>query len=526
MIGRTLSIREPAIGLLFLVFATAGVILAREIGNIALFWPPNAIVLGLLLRFPTLNRPASFAFCFVANIAANMIFGDPLALSAGLATTNMIEIALALFLLERFANTDLSRVSLKELALLTLISCGIAAGVAATMGATIVSTFVGAPFWSVLVGWWAADALGFALFTPMILTFSMTQLRNIPVREYIPLAVALALSLMVSRYITEIGRGLHFEIYFPVFVLIALRYGQFIVCLAGALVAVLSVLQLKLILSEASGTPGEPSFSWALISQFYICLLIFPARAIATLAEQNRAFSTQISQQNEKLERTNAEMRTLLHVVSHDLKSPLVTIEGFSAMLEQHVGTGNLERAKKATERIKSGVKSMSALISDLLEINLIERESPSMNAVEFGPLVKEVTDLLGSAIAEKSVNVVVLNEDMTLTGDRSQLVRALLNLIQNAVRYGAGEPGMTITVAARRVKDAFEISVADHGPGIDPRYSNKVFDLFFRGDNGNEGTGAGLAIVAKVAKNHGGKAWIDTSYTDGTRIILSLVNA
>lgn len=175
-----LTHRPPLLALLALGLVTFGttwvaVELSRSNGNIAAFWPANAILLGVLLRAPSLGLLLPIASGAVANLLLNLIVGDSLVISAGFAVANTLEVLCAYGLVARFAGLPMRLASLRELLVLSL-GAGLAAPVAgATVGAFLIHHAFDAPLWTVWRTWWIRDAAGILLITPLIVAWDGGQ---------------------------------------------------------------------------------------------------------------------------------------------------------------------------------------------------------------------------------------------------------------------------------------------------------------------------------------------------------------
>jgi PAS domain S-box-containing protein len=207
----------------------------------------------------------------------------------------------------------------------------------------------------------------------------------------------------------------------------------------------------------------------------------------------------------------NEEMEQLLYVVSHDLKSPLVTIEGFSGFLLRYAKAGDLDKVEDAVGRIQRGVKSMARLIDDLLELSRVGRTENERLELDVRSIVSEVVESLDGAI-RKAEAVVEVDEFLpNIQADHTQFVQVIMNLVANALKYGCPEPGCRIRIGAMRQPGQIKLFVRDEGPGIDAQFHAKIFQLFQRLSTDQEGTGLGLTTVARVMESHGGRVWVES---------------
>jgi signal transduction histidine kinase len=207
----------------------------------------------------------------------------------------------------------------------------------------------------------------------------------------------------------------------------------------------------------------------------------------------------------------NAELERFTYTVSHDLKSPLITIKGFLGYLERDMVSGNVERLRKDTERIHGAVAKMSRLLDELLELSRIGRIANPPQDVPLASLVASAMDTLASRIAERGITVDVPKDLPVLYGDIARLREVVENLLDNAVKFMGDQPYPRVEILIRDDAEKDIVCVKDNGLGIDPRYQVRIFELFERLEQDVEGTGIGLAIVKRIVEVHGGSVWVES---------------
>lgn len=230
-----------------------------------------------------------------------------------------------------------------------------------------------------------------------------------------------------------------------------------------------------------------------------------------------------LDRKSQELEYTNKELEQFAYVISHDLKSPLVTIQGFAGRFIKYVEEGNEEKSKDSARRVQNAAKRMGELIDDVLTLSrvgrkeLIERKLVNLNT----EMIKIRDDLRGELDSAKA-SLEIEADLPTVHADPSEIRQIFQNLLINAIRYGCIQPGKTITVGARSTNRESHVFVRDQGPGIPKEYHARIFQLFQRLDQDVSGTGLGLAIVSKVMKSLGGRAWVESEKDKGSTFWLA----
>jgi PAS domain S-box-containing protein len=215
-----------------------------------------------------------------------------------------------------------------------------------------------------------------------------------------------------------------------------------------------------------------------------------------------------------ELEAKNAELERFTYTVSHDLKSPLVTIQGFLGLLEQDALAGDGAQLKEDITQIATAAETMWHLLEDLLALSRIGRVVNPPQAVAFGELVHEAIALVSGQITRRGVQVEVAPDLPVVWGDRPRLLEVLQNLLDNAVKFMGDQAVPRLQIGVRYTDAEMIVYVRDNGLGIAPRYHEKVFGLFERLDTASDGTGVGLALVKRIVELHGGRIWIESAGT------------
>lgn len=203
--------------------------------------------------------------------------------------------------------------------------------------------------------------------------------------------------------------------------------------------------------------------------------------------------------------RKNEELEAFSYSVSHDLRAPLRSIDGFSAAVLEECGDKLDADCRNYLERVRDAAQRMDRLINDLLSLSHVTRAELRRTSVDLGALAAKIVDRLRLADPGRNVAVAIA-ENLLVDGDAGLLGVALENLIGNAWKFTAKQPNARIEVG--REGDTF--FVRDNGAGFDPAYQRKLFKVFQRLHAGTEfeGTGIGLATVYRIIDRHGGRVW------------------
>ena len=208
----------------------------------------------------------------------------------------------------------------------------------------------------------------------------------------------------------------------------------------------------------------------------------------------------------------NTEMERFTYTVSHDLKSPLITIQTYAGMIRKDMEAGRHERAMEDMKRIEDAAGRMNALLGDLLQLSRVGRQMNESTQVDMNRLVKETLAQLAGPIMESRVELAVQPDLPAIHGDHKRIAEVMQNLIENAIKYRGDQAEPHIEIGTRQEGTEQVFFVQDNGIGIEPRYHESVFGLFNKLDAKSSGTGVGLALVKRIIEVHGGRVWVESA--------------
>jgi light-regulated signal transduction histidine kinase (bacteriophytochrome) len=230
-----------------------------------------------------------------------------------------------------------------------------------------------------------------------------------------------------------------------------------------------------------------------------------------------------LARQTEELSRINSELERFAHLASHDLKEPLRTVSSFVSLLSKKYH-GQLDA--DAHDYIGYAVEAttrMEQLILDVLAYCRVGSQRTAIGMVNLNVLLSTVLDNLKTAIAESGATVT--HDSLPTVGvNETEFLQVFQNLISNAVKYHGKERPRVHIGGTRRPQD-WLFSVQDNGIGIDPRYADRIFEIFQRLHARDEysGTGVGLAICKKIVHSHGGRIWVESQLGHGATFYFTL---
>lgn len=219
-----------------------------------------------------------------------------------------------------------------------------------------------------------------------------------------------------------------------------------------------------------------------------------------------------IKDQMQELEAKNAEMERFTYTVSHDLRSPLITIKGFAGLLIDDIRQGEHKRLESDLGRIISAADKMNDLLSDLLELSRIGRLLNEFTCFSMTNLTEEVVELLAGSIQEHQVKVTVQPNMPIVCADQARIREVIQNLIENSIKFMGANNEPLIEIGSAAIEGETVFYIRDNGIGIETRYQDTIFGLFNKLDASVEGTGIGLSLVKRIIEFHDGRIWVESA--------------
>jgi signal transduction histidine kinase len=249
---------------------------------------------------------------------------------------------------------------------------------------------------------------------------------------------------------------------------------------------------------------------------------------IGGILSLNVILNWRLTQEKKTLEKEvkvrTQELESFVYTISHDLKSPVVSMQGMASIFLEDYGNKVDEKGRHYLERVMANANYMEELINDLLTLSRVGRKQENPEMADLHEILKEILDIHKEHFKEKIIEVVVQPSLPHFEFERVHLTHLFQNLITNAAKFMGNQPHPRIEVGGREDKGWLEFYVKDNGIGIDPEYHEKIFGIFQRlREVEVEGTGVGLSIVRKIVDTTGGRIWVESQKGEGATFFLRL---
>jgi signal transduction histidine kinase len=241
------------------------------------------------------------------------------------------------------------------------------------------------------------------------------------------------------------------------------------------------------------------------------------ALAVRALRMENAALARSVKERTEELEAANKELEAFSYSISHDLRSPLFAIGGFTGILTEEYAALLPERAQRLLSNVTACTRRMETLVEDLLRFSRLGRQPLLKSAVSVSSIVRAALEELRQAEGGQRVEV-RLDPLPDCVGDPALLHQVFVNLLSNAFKFTSKKDKPVVEIGCREQGAERVYFVRDNGAGFDMRYAERLFGVFqrFHSSEQFDGTGVGLSIVHRIVQRHGGRIWAEAEPDKG----------
>ena len=281
---------------------------------------------------------------------------------------------------------------------------------------------------------------------------------------------------------------------------------------------------MSLVCSDSNRRFGEDDYIFSIELARRITLAVENTLIYRELQQSNAELETRVAKRTFELEAINKELEAFSYSVSHDLRAPLRSIDGFSNKILKDYGDRFDEQGKDYFNRVMNASRHMGHLIDDLLKLARISRMELHQETINLSLIAATIIKELQEASPDREASFNI-EENLEATGDRSLIQVVLQNLFDNAWKYSRNEPVTKIEFGSLLMDEKKVYFIKDNGVGFDMKYVDKIFGAFQRLHSTSEfeGTGIGLATVYRIIRRHHGHIWVESEINKGTTFFFTL---
>ncbi|HMX73409.1 MAG TPA: ATP-binding protein [Anaerolineales bacterium] len=355
----------------------------------------------------------------------------------------------------------------------------------------------------------------------------------------LPISIFATGTILLLTYISTVGNGIHdvANMAFPIILIVTglILRGRVLPYLTGGIILCLGWLVFGDMLglykadTELASLPEDFLFASAiiLVTSNAVHLLVENIRRSLIRAREEIAEREKAEMEREELVRQlklkNQELDRFAITVSHDLKTPLITITGYLGYLERDALAGNMDRVHKDISQVNEAAKNMGKLVDEILDLSRIGRIMNPPREVDFAEIVGEALKASSGLLQEKQVRVKVGSEFPIVYCDFARIVQVIQNLVTNAAKFMGEQPVPVIEIDTEVRNNERVFFVRDNGMGIDPKYHEQIFGLFNKLNAKADGLGIGLGIVKRIIEVHEGRVWVESETGNGASFYFTL---
>jgi light-regulated signal transduction histidine kinase (bacteriophytochrome) len=242
------------------------------------------------------------------------------------------------------------------------------------------------------------------------------------------------------------------------------------------------------------------------------------------VARDLRQLNEKLVISNEQLAAANADLETFSYSVAHDLRSPIRQIAGFSKILLEEYGPQLPAEARRYLDKVGQGARQMGCMVDDLLHLSQVGRQALSLQVTSLNSILAAALEVLQPECSDRSIEWRI-GELCSVACDQGLMKQALVNLLENALKYTRPRHPAVIEVGQMNLKDEQVVFIRDNGVGFDMQYAARLFGVFHRLHSASEfeGSGIGLATVERIIRKHGGRIWAQAERDRGATFFFTV---
>ena len=247
-------------------------------------------------------------------------------------------------------------------------------------------------------------------------------------------------------------------------------------------------------------------------------------QAEENLKRAHDELEVRVEERTSDLHASNKELEAFSYSVSHDLRAPLRSIDGFSKLLLEECGDTLTEQGIHYLERVRAGAQNMGVLIDDMLTLSRLGREPLKTETVNLTAMAEEARELLRDEWKDREVDF-TFHDCPVVSADSNLLMIVLVNLLSNALKFSRSTDSAIIEFGHRVMENQIAFFLKDNGIGFNMKYADRIFAPFQRLHRSEdyEGSGIGLANVKRIIDRHGGRIWVESASDSGTTVFFTL---
>lgn len=300
---------------------------------------------------------------------------------------------------------------------------------------------------------------------------------------------------------------------FLAFLLISIILTAIFFPLQWTVVTSIVILTLVAILLSLVDQNMENTPYWNLRNMLFLLILVTALilTFIQHLQNLEKIRQKELRRINKELEDKVAELERFNYTISHELKTPIVTLKGFIGSIRNDLKDKKFDRAEKDLSRVSTAADKLNDTLSGLLEFSKIRTIANPPSEIDTDQLIKDALEKVDNQILSRNITIIVASNLPNIHGDQMRIREVFENLIDNAVKYMGEQDNPIIEIGVRNQAGKSIFYVKDNGLGIEEQYKEKIFGLFEKLDPTIEGSGIGLTLVKRIIETHGGKIWIES---------------